>query len=454
MLQALRRRNFALLWAGTGISMVGDWSLFAALPVYVYHTTGSTLATSAMFMIQVLPRLLIGSIAGVFADRWDRKRTLVSADFLRSLLVFSLLTVPLFDWVFMVYLVGFFESLVSQFAFPSERALTPVLAGRENLTAANSLIAVTGNLARIAGPGLGGALMGFFGLTAVVLVDATSYLLSGLLIARIAMPPKQSGAGSQSAAAEPEAGEPEGGGPEGGGPEGVGLGERSPAQAKPRTARPAWRQTWQEWYGGLQLVGRNRVLAGLFLVVGLAMLGDAMISPLLAPFVEDLLAGSEGLFGLLLAVRGAGGLAGGFLMGQFGSRIPSGLLITGGLAGCGLAIALLINLPSVPLAVAVMALVGIPAVAWMISVETAIQKAAPEQYLGRVFGTYGTVTAATMLVGLAVSGVLGDTLGLVLTLNGSAALYLAAALAAVVLLPELLSGGARSATPAAAAPQR
>lgn len=444
MLQALRRRNFALLWAGTGISMVGDWSLFAALPVYVYHTTGSTLATSAMFMIQVLPRLLIGSIAGVFADRWDRKRTLVSADFLRSLLVFSLLTVPLFDWVFMVYLVGFFESLVSQFAFPSERALTPVLAGRENLTAANSLIAVTGNLARIAGPGLGGALMGFFGLTAVVLVDATSYLLSGLLIARIAMPPKQSGAGSQSAAAEPE----------GVGLEGVGLEERSPAQAKPRTARPAWRQTWQEWYGGLQLVGRNRVLAGLFLVVGLAMLGDAMISPLLAPFVEDLLAGSEGLFGLLLAVRGAGGLAGGFLMGQFGSRIPSGLLITSGLAGCGLAIALLINLPAVPLAVAVMALVGIPAVAWMISVETAIQKAAPEQYLGRVFGTYGTVTAATMLVGLAVSGVLGDTLGLVLTLNGSAALYLTAALAAVVLLPELLSGGARSATPAAAAPQR
>ena len=69
MLAVLRQRDFALLWAGGLISMLGDWLLFIALPFYIYDITGSALATGAMFIAETLPILLFGSIGGVFADR-------------------------------------------------------------------------------------------------------------------------------------------------------------------------------------------------------------------------------------------------------------------------------------------------------------------------------------------------------------------------------------------------
>src|SRR6201986_749013 len=80
MLATLRQRNFALLWFGSLISFVGDWVLLIALPVYIYDLTGSTLATGAMFIAQTLPRLLFGSLAGVFVDRWDRRWTMIVAN--------------------------------------------------------------------------------------------------------------------------------------------------------------------------------------------------------------------------------------------------------------------------------------------------------------------------------------------------------------------------------------
>ena len=84
MLAILRQRNFALLWLGSLISFVGDWVLFIALPVYIYDLTGSALATGGMFIAQTAPRLLFGSIAGVFVDRWDRRRTMIVANLLSA----------------------------------------------------------------------------------------------------------------------------------------------------------------------------------------------------------------------------------------------------------------------------------------------------------------------------------------------------------------------------------
>ena len=90
MLATLRQRNFALLWFGGLISFAGDWALIIALPVFVYDLTGSTLATGAMFIIQILPRVLLAPVAGVFVDRWDRKRVMVISDIIRGVILLSL----------------------------------------------------------------------------------------------------------------------------------------------------------------------------------------------------------------------------------------------------------------------------------------------------------------------------------------------------------------------------
>ena len=77
MLATLRQRNFGLLWFGGLISLAGDWMLNIALPIYVYTLTGSALATGGMLIARLIPNLLLGSVAGVFVDRWDRRHTMI-----------------------------------------------------------------------------------------------------------------------------------------------------------------------------------------------------------------------------------------------------------------------------------------------------------------------------------------------------------------------------------------
>src|SRR5215207_8565496 len=188
MLAVLRQRNFALLWAGGLISMLGDWLLFIALPFYIYDLTGSTLATGAMFIAETLPILLFGSIGGVFADRWDRKKTMIVADLLRAGLLLLLLVVRSPEWLWAIYLVVFVQSSVGQFFNPAKGALIPQLVDESQLMPANSLNSLGVELTRLIGAPLGGALMALMGLESVVVVDCVSFVVSALLIGLIATP--------------------------------------------------------------------------------------------------------------------------------------------------------------------------------------------------------------------------------------------------------------------------
>ena len=109
MIETLRNRNFALLWLSQLISMTGDWVIFIALPLYMYQQTGSALATGAMFISNTLPRLLVGSVAGVFVDRWDRKRTMIVADFVRAALVILLLGVIAAEQLWLIFPLAFWN---------------------------------------------------------------------------------------------------------------------------------------------------------------------------------------------------------------------------------------------------------------------------------------------------------------------------------------------------------
>src|SRR5215211_3176362 len=188
MLKVLRQRNFGLLWSAGLISMIGDWVLFISLPIYTYNLTQSTLATGIMFMVGTLPRILLGSLAGVYVDRWDRQRTMVVADLSRAVLILLLLFVRSAEWIWIVYLVAFIESIVSQFFGPAENALLPQLVDKSQLVTANSLNSLNNNLARLAGPALGGVMLGTFGFQNVVWIDSVSFLISGIMIALIVQP--------------------------------------------------------------------------------------------------------------------------------------------------------------------------------------------------------------------------------------------------------------------------
>jgi transmembrane secretion effector len=80
MIATLRQRNFALMWLAGLISLAGDWTLSVSLPIYVYTLTHSVLATAITLMCAATPGVLVGSVAGVFVDRWDHKRTMVATN--------------------------------------------------------------------------------------------------------------------------------------------------------------------------------------------------------------------------------------------------------------------------------------------------------------------------------------------------------------------------------------
>src|SRR3954471_853713 len=103
MFATLRQRNFALVWSGGLISLLGDWMLVIGLPLYVYALTGSTLATGMVFMAGQMPRVLLGSVAGVFVDRWDRRRTMIVTDVILAGCLLPLLAVHTADQLWIVY---------------------------------------------------------------------------------------------------------------------------------------------------------------------------------------------------------------------------------------------------------------------------------------------------------------------------------------------------------------
>nr|MDQ3328987.1 MFS transporter [Chloroflexota bacterium] len=120
MLEVLRLRNFVLLWFGGLVSLIGDRAMRIALPVYVYQQTGSTLATAGMAATYYLPAVVLGSVAGVFADRWDRRQIMVAANLIQATVMLLLLLVRSDGWLWLVYVVSLVDTSVATFFQPAE----------------------------------------------------------------------------------------------------------------------------------------------------------------------------------------------------------------------------------------------------------------------------------------------------------------------------------------------
>ncbi len=108
MLQALRIRDFRLLWGGGLVSSLGSWLLVLAIPGHVFLVTRSLRATGLTLAADYLPLLVLGPVAGVFTDRWDRRRLMIATDLFRAAAVAAMLlgTSPGRYWVLYVALIA------------------------------------------------------------------------------------------------------------------------------------------------------------------------------------------------------------------------------------------------------------------------------------------------------------------------------------------------------------
>jgi len=400
MLTVLRKRNYGLLWVAQLISMIGDWAIFAALPFYVYNLTGSVLATGVMFMIQVVPPLIFGSFAGVFVDRWDKRWTMIGSSLFRGAILVILLGVRSVDMIWLVYLVGFLESTASQFFGPANNALLPTLVEEDQLITANSLDSLGENGARVIGPALGGVLLASIGLQGVILFDIGSYLLAAILMYFIRVPKE----------------------------------EAAVVPADDGSASSALSAFWSEFASGLKLVASKPALSRIFLVFGIAALGDSILTVLLVPFFQDVVGVGSTEFGIVLTVRGVAGILGGIVIGAIGSKFKPEHLIAFGLIGTGVSLVAMIIWPVYGISLVIMILISVPLMAWLISGQTWLQTHSPGEFRGRVFGAYGTLSALLMLVGMAFASGLGDTLGISKTGFFGGVIYIMSGVLAFILL--------------------
>ncbi len=421
MIAVLKQRNFSLLWLGGLVSMIGNWVLLAAMPFHIYALTGSALATGGLLMAYVAPGIVVGSIAGVYVDRWDRKRTMLITTILQGAMVATLLFVQSADWLWLIYLVAIVESTLERFFRPAENALLPKLVGEDQLLSANSLNALNDNLARLGGPALGGLLLGLVGFYSVVVVDVATYVVAAFLILLVQLP------------------------------ESARRAEVVPTESA--DVGGAFRSLWTEWKAGLAIVGHSRLLIALFVVLGLMLFGDAILSAVLVVFVQEDMGLTAVEFGWMMTARGIGGIIGGLLAAQLGAKLMPGRLLAVGLTATGVALVVAVFFPTLTVVLPLLIFVGIMGLIAMISAQTMMQKGTEDAYLGRVFGLFGAVSALVMFIGAGIGGALADTLGSLTLMYGAAILTIASGLLAFILLgrsaPQLAAPAAAPAPEAA-----
>lgn len=411
MLDTLRQRNFALLWLGGLISTMGDWVLNVGLPIYAYLLTRSVLVLSISVLLTSIPNILFGSIAGVFVDRWDRKRTMVIVNLLLALGLLPLLFVRSADRIWIIYLVALVESSLEQFSTPAENALLPTLVGEAHLVQANALNSVTSNLARLIGPALGGLIAAVFALNGIVLTDAVSFVVAALLIGLIGVAAKPSTEAqiSQMVAVVKSAG-----------------------------------HFWDEWVDGLRVIRSQRTLSVLLTMYAIIMLGEGVMSVLFPVFVYRVLHGEALQIGQLMSAQAIGGLLGGLLLGWLaqlgwlGQRMMSRWSI--GLFSIAFGVGDLFIFNSPAFFPFYWVSIGLFIVVGVISIgrtgrESLLQAKSPDAYRGRIFGALGMVTGLLYLIGTVTAGFFTDHLGVVTVLNMQAAASIFAGLLALVLLP-------------------
>ena len=178
-------RNFRNLWFGQIISLLGDWFNIIATAILTANLTGSGLAVGGLFVVRALAQFVTSPLGGVLADRFDRKKILVWSDILRFVVVLGFLLVKTAEHVWLLYALSALQLGLSGIFFPTKDSILPDVTTEEEIGAANALTSTTWSTMLALGAFIGGQVAGAWGIAPAIILDAFSYLLSAVFIARV-----------------------------------------------------------------------------------------------------------------------------------------------------------------------------------------------------------------------------------------------------------------------------
>ncbi|MEC4852111.1 MAG: MFS transporter, partial [Jaaginema sp. PMC 1079.18] len=409
----LKNRRFLLLWCGQIFSQLADkvyLVLMIALIASRFQAANQSISgwVSAVMIAFTIPAVLFGSLAGVYVDRWSKKAVLVISNLIRGVLV---LLLPLFLWLsrndtpflnlpigfWVLLIVTFLVSTLTQFFAPAEQAAIPLIVKRRNLLPANSLYTTTMMALLIVGFAVGEPLLS---LTDRLLVDVGitwdfgkeivvggSYAIAGLILIMLK----------------------------------TGEKEQDTLKKQPHV--------FQDIKDGIRYLGKNHQVRNALIQLTILFSVFAALAVLavrLATIIPGLKAEQ---FGFLLAAGGVGMGAGAFILGHWGQRFSNVQLgLWGALGVAGSLVGLSLSTHQLGLALVMTGLLGAFAAMVGVPMQTTIQAETPEEMRGKVFGLQNNAVNIALSLPLALAGVAETFFGLRSVLWGLATLVLAGGL--------------------------
>ena len=384
-LELLRgNRDFRRLWLGEIASLLGDWLNTIALYTLIRQLTGSPVALGLVFIVKTLPFALASPLAGLLADRFDRKRLMIVADLARAVVVLGFLMVDRTAELPLLYSLIALQMMIGAVFVPARSAALPNITTARELLTANALSAATWSVLLAVGAAVGGFATQGLGTGAVFVLDSLTYLVSAAFIAGVRVPPIRS---EGAAGAIPGS---------------------SPGATRSRPWLDVFLRAHHEIVDGWRQLFHRPEIGRMALVKPVWALGGGALVYALTLIGESWRPGAPAVgIGLLFAARGLGTGIGpiaaraGVPQRHWPVMFGVGLAVTGlcylavGSTSWGVWLPVLVVLAHAP-----------SGANWVAS-TVLLQKRTPDRYLGRVFATeWLLITLVDTLAILAVSGLL------------------------------------------------
>jgi MFS family permease len=425
-LAVFKNRPFLLLWLAQAATQIGGNMVIFGLTVIISKSTGSTTAVSALILTFLLPAVAFSALAGVFVDRLDRRKVLISTNILRGLCFVAIFFVG--DHLGLLYLLNITISTITVFFGPAEAAMIPMLVPRRQLISANGIFTLTLNAAFAIGfTLLGPLIVKIAGAPLLIAIVAALYFVAAVFC--WTLPP------APSTIVEPGPGSTRG---------------------RVREAENAMGTVATQLREGLAFIRDHREVRWSLSYLAIAASLVGVLGVLGPAFAQKTLGLSPEDFVVIVLPLGAGIVMGILLLNAYGRLIPRRRVIEGGLIALGILLAtmalsgrlsafldttvsgtslpdlsLLTSLLSIVVAVAFFAGIAYACVA--IPSQTQLQEDLPEDVRGRVFGVLNMLVSVASFLPILIVGPIGDLIGptavlvtvaLLIGLSGIASIYL------------------------------
>lgn len=400
-----RNRSFVFLWVCGLFTYLGDQMLAICVTVRVFRAFGTGAALGTYYVVRLLPSALLGPVAGVLIDRFDR-RFLAAA----GLGLSSVAAAGLYYSARMPQILGFtfLGALAAVLHSPSVRGMLPEVVTKDHLLKANSIQSGTESLARLAVPAVSAGVLAIAGASGALLASACSYLLAAGTVLRVRI---RSGAGADTVA---EAGTGIGAGDAGGWRSDAVPADtvRDPASSRPAALFCGMKTAGKELLEGVRYLASERVLRDVTLTVTLVMFADTAVSPLFTILLDRNLQVPPEFIGFLSSGYGAGLLLGAALGPLLARPLGDSGLVPLGALFIGAEMLAYSRIQSFWLTLPLQLMCGAGFALLFNGAITALQAVTPRHLTGRVLTASTAVGSIATMVAARAGGGVADAFGI------------------------------------------